>query len=101
MSFWEKMQKDARKNIQDGIATLKEGGTTVSRKIEWLTEEGKKILRHRSMDVEPTFGQMKLGILSQNPFLVKGQRKAGGEFGLVSGYEIFGQRGTAARPAYL
>ncbi len=46
------------------------------------TQEGKKILQHRSMDVEPTFGQMKLGILTRNPFLVKGQKKARGEFGL-------------------
>ena len=42
MSFWEKVQKDISKNIQDGIAALREGGTTVSKKIELLTEEGKK-----------------------------------------------------------
>jgi Asp-tRNA(Asn)/Glu-tRNA(Gln) amidotransferase A subunit family amidase len=42
MSFWEKMQEDVRKNIHDGIAALREGGTTVSKKIELLTEEGKK-----------------------------------------------------------
>lgn len=42
MTFWEKIQKDIKKNIQEGIAALKEGSTTVSKKIELLTEEGKR-----------------------------------------------------------
>lgn len=51
MSFWDKMQEDLRKNIQDGIAALKEGGSTVSKKIELLTEEGKKKYRIYSLQV--------------------------------------------------
>jgi len=42
MTFWEKIQKDVKKNIQEGIAALREGSTTVSKKIELLTEEGKR-----------------------------------------------------------
>jgi hypothetical protein len=42
MTFWEKIQKDVKRSIEEGIAALREGGTTVSKKIELLTEEGKR-----------------------------------------------------------
>jgi len=42
MTFWEKIQKDVKRSIEEGIAALKESGTTVSKKIELLTEEGKR-----------------------------------------------------------
>ena len=61
MSFWEKMQKDIRKNIQDGVAALKEGSTTVSKKIELLTEEGKKKYRIYSLQVNVKEEFEKLG----------------------------------------
>ncbi len=51
MTFWEKIQKDIKKNIQEGIAALKEGGTTVSKKIELLTEEGKRRYKIHSLHI--------------------------------------------------
>lgn len=41
MSFWEKIQKDIKKNIQEGLDIMKEGSVKVSKRIEKLTEEGK------------------------------------------------------------
>ncbi len=41
MSFWEKIQKDIKKNIKDGLEIVKEGSVIVSKRIEKLTEEGK------------------------------------------------------------
>jgi hypothetical protein len=60
MSFWEKMQKDIRKNIKDGIAALKEGSTTVSQKIELLTEEGKRKYKIHTlhMNVKDEFAKL-------------------------------------------
>ena len=48
------------------------------------TPEGKKIMRHRATDVEPTFGQMKETIFRRSPFLLRGIPKVRGEFRLVS-----------------
>ncbi len=42
MNFWEKIQKDIKKSIKEGLAVVKEGSATVSHKIEMLTEEGKR-----------------------------------------------------------
>ncbi len=52
MTFWEKIQKDIKKNIQEGIAALKEGGTAVSKKIELLTEEGKRRYKIHTLHME-------------------------------------------------
>jgi hypothetical protein len=38
MSFWEKIQKDIKKNIREGLAIVREGSTVVSGRIEKLTE---------------------------------------------------------------
>jgi hypothetical protein len=61
MSFWDKMQKDISKNIQDGIAAIKEGGSSVSKKIEWMTEEGKRKYRIYSLHVNVKEEFEKLG----------------------------------------
>ena len=42
MTFWEKIEKDLKKNLKDGLELFKEGSATVSHKIELLTEEGKR-----------------------------------------------------------
>lgn len=49
MSFWEKIQKDIKKNIKEGLAIVKEGSAVVSqrtrlvaKRVEKLTEEGKR-----------------------------------------------------------
>lgn len=42
MNFWERFQKDLRKNLKESIDIFKEGSTAVSKKIEHLTEEGKR-----------------------------------------------------------
>lgn len=42
MSFREKIQKDIKKNIKEGLAIVKEGSAVVSQRIEKLTEEGKR-----------------------------------------------------------
>jgi len=51
--------------------------------IKIQTPYGKKVMRHRAMDVEPVFGQLKETILRQKPFLLRGLQKAKGEFRLV------------------
>lgn len=45
MSFWEKVKRDLRKGIKDGIEKVVEGTTFVREKAEELTEEGKKKYR--------------------------------------------------------
>jgi hypothetical protein len=42
MGYWEKIEKDIRKNIQDSLTLFKERGSAVSQKIEKLTEDGKR-----------------------------------------------------------
>jgi peptidoglycan hydrolase CwlO-like protein len=45
MNFWEKVKKDIRKGIKEGIGIVKEGATVVREKAEELTEEGKKRIK--------------------------------------------------------
>jgi peptidoglycan hydrolase CwlO-like protein len=45
MNFWEKIKKDIRKGIKEGIGIVKEGATVVREKAEELTEEGKKRIK--------------------------------------------------------
>jgi transposase len=47
------------------------------------TENGKNIFNKRKTDVEPAFGQIKITILSQAGFLLRGSEKVKGEFGLI------------------
>ncbi len=42
MGFLEKVQKDIKENVHEGIAIFREGSEAVSKKIGRLTEEGKK-----------------------------------------------------------
>ncbi|GBE41262.1 hypothetical protein BMS3Bbin09_01155 [bacterium BMS3Bbin09] len=42
MSFWDKIQDDLKKNLQEGIEIFKEGSSVFTEKIEELTGEGKK-----------------------------------------------------------
>jgi len=60
MSFWEKIQKDIRKNLKEGIDFFKEGGSSVTKKLEWLTEEGKKRYRlfNLNMKVQEEFAHL-------------------------------------------
>lgn len=50
MSFWEKVKKDMRKGIKEGIHIVKEGAIVVREKAEELTVEGKK--RYRIFDLK-------------------------------------------------
>jgi len=54
---------------------------TMDRKLQ--TEEGRNTYSKRQMDIEPTFGQMKIITFRQTGFLVRGMKKVCGEFGLA------------------
>ena len=45
MDFWEKVKRDIRKGIKEGIGIVSEGVTVVREKAGELTEEGKKRLK--------------------------------------------------------
>ncbi len=70
MSFWEKMQKDMnwdkiqkdmKKNVDEGLAIIKDGGATVSKQIEKLTDEGKKKYKVFSLNMKVQDEFTKLG----------------------------------------
>jgi len=70
MSFWEKMQKDMnwdkiqkdmKKNVDEGLAIIKDGGATVSKQIEKLTDEGKKKYKVFSLNMKVQDEFAKLG----------------------------------------
>jgi uncharacterized protein Yka (UPF0111/DUF47 family) len=42
MSFWDKIQDDLKKNLQEGLEIFKEGSSVVTDTLEKFTEEGKK-----------------------------------------------------------
>jgi len=42
MNFWQKVEKDLKKEIRAGIAFLKEGTAVVRKKAEEISEEGKR-----------------------------------------------------------
>jgi len=44
MDFWEKIKRDIRKGMREGIVKVKEGMTIAKAKAEELTEEGKRRL---------------------------------------------------------
>lgn len=60
MSFWEKIQKDIKKNLKEGIDLFKERSSTVTKKLEWLTEEGKKRYKlfNLNMKVQEEFAHL-------------------------------------------
>jgi len=70
MSFWERMQKDMnwdkiqkdmKKNVDEGLAIIKDGGATVSKQIEKLTDEGKKKYKVFSLNMKVQDEFAKLG----------------------------------------
>lgn len=44
MNFWEKVQKDLKKELKAGIAFLKESSAVAKKKVDELSKEGKKKL---------------------------------------------------------
>ncbi|KPK02465.1 MAG: hypothetical protein AMK71_02210 [Nitrospira bacterium SG8_35_4] len=69
MSFWEKIQKEMnwdkfqnefKKNIEEGLSIIKEGGSAVSQKIEKLTDDGKKKYKvfNLNMKVQEEFAKL-------------------------------------------
>ena len=69
MTFWDRIQKDVhwdkiqnefKKNIEEGLSIIKEGGSAVSQRIEKLTDEGKKKYRvfNLNMKVQEEFARL-------------------------------------------
>jgi hypothetical protein len=60
MSFWEKIQEDIKKNIQEGLDIVKEGSTAVSQKIEKFTVKGKQKYKvfNLNMKVQEEFAKL-------------------------------------------
>lgn len=57
---WDKFQNDFKKNIEEGLSIIKEGGTAVSQKIEKMTDEGKKKYKvfNLNMKVQEEFAKL-------------------------------------------
>lgn len=60
MSFWDKIQDDLKKNLQEGIEIFKEGSSVFTDKIEELTGEGKKKYQvfNLNMKVQEEFAKL-------------------------------------------
>jgi hypothetical protein len=60
MSFWDKIQEDLKKNIQEGLEMFREGSTAVTEKIEKLTEGGKNKYKafNLNMKVQEDFAKL-------------------------------------------
>jgi hypothetical protein len=60
MSFWEKIQDDLKKNLQEGIEIFKEGSSVFTEKIGELTGEGKKKYQvfNLNMKVQEEFAKL-------------------------------------------
>ena len=60
MSFWEKIQDDLKKNLQESIEIFKEGSSVFTEKIEELTGEGKKKYQvfNLNMKVQEEFAKL-------------------------------------------
>lgn len=60
MSFWDKIQNDLKKNLQEGIEIFKEGSLVFTEKIEELTGEGKKKYKvfNLNMKVQEEFAKL-------------------------------------------
>ncbi|RJQ16250.1 MAG: hypothetical protein C4560_09960 [Nitrospiraceae bacterium] len=61
MNFWDKIQQDVKKNIEDVLADVKKRGSAVSKKIGDLTEEGKKQLKVFNINMKVQEELAKLG----------------------------------------
>ncbi|UCH81227.1 MAG: hypothetical protein JSW20_01100 [Nitrospiraceae bacterium] len=60
MSFWEKIQEDLKKNLQEGLEIFREGSSVVTDKLEKFTEEGKKKYKvfNLNMKVQEDFAKL-------------------------------------------
>lgn len=60
MSFWDKIQDDLKKNLQESIEIFKEGSSVFTEKIGKLTGEGKKKYRifNLNMKVQEEFAKL-------------------------------------------
>ena len=60
MSFWDKIQDDLKKNLQEGIDIFKEGSSVFTDKIGELTGEGKKKYQvfNLNMKVQEEFAKL-------------------------------------------
>lgn len=68
MNFWEKIQKDIKKNVKEGMSIIKEGSAVVSQKtrivaerVGELTEEGKRKYKLFSLNMKVHDEFAKLG----------------------------------------
>jgi hypothetical protein len=57
---WDKFQNEFKKNIEDGLSVIKDGGSAVSQQIEKLTDEGKKKYKvfNLNMKVQEEFAKL-------------------------------------------
>ena len=60
MSFWDKIQNDLKKNLQEGLEIFKEGSSVVTDTLEKFTEEGKKKYKvfNLNMKVQEDFAKL-------------------------------------------
>jgi hypothetical protein len=60
MSFWDKIQEDLKKNLQEGLEIFREGSSVVTDKLEKFTEEGKKKYKvfNLNMKVQEDFAKL-------------------------------------------
>jgi hypothetical protein len=60
MSFWDKIQDDLKKNLQEGLEIFKEGSSVVTDTLEKFTEEGKKKYKvfNLNMKVQEDFAKL-------------------------------------------
>ena len=61
MNFWEKIQKDLKKELKAGIAFLKESSAVAKKKVNELSEEGKKKLHLLELKSKVKEGMAELG----------------------------------------
>ncbi len=50
MEFWEEVKKDVQKGIKEGMSMVKSGATLAAKKVDELTQEGKK--RYQAFDLK-------------------------------------------------
>ena len=60
MSFWDKIQDDLKKNLQEGLEIFKEGSSVVTDTLEKFTEGGKKKYKtfNLNMQVQEDFAKL-------------------------------------------
>lgn len=60
MSFWDKIQEDLKKNLQEGLEIFREGSSVVTDTLEKFTEGGKKKYKtfNLNMQVQEDFAKL-------------------------------------------